>query len=183
MPITGQGRWHAGPGCHRHRGRGRRLAADFPTTARPPGKPRAPAGSTNQGDSNEVPWASRVSPRWLTTGNGGRRRSVVEHQRAHGTAALGELLHDQGVTMELLKPKTWWPSGRWGVATCGALWRRWWTPKVAAFPGDEGTIGDNITSGHNSRSRTHNTLARREKWGVNTERGLAGHGGQGGTCS
>jgi hypothetical protein len=87
---TREGRWHAGPSYYQHRGRGWWLAADFPTTAWPPGKPRAPACSTHQGDSNEVPWVARVSSRWLTTGNGGRRRSMVAHQRAQGTAVCAE---------------------------------------------------------------------------------------------
>jgi hypothetical protein len=87
----------------------------------------------------------------------------------HG-CARGELLHDQEVMVEQLKPQTRRSSGRRGVATCGAL-RRWrWTPRAAVFPGDESTTGGNISPGHGSRSRTRNTLTRREKGRANIER-------------
>jgi hypothetical protein len=99
----GRGRLHVGPTCHREQSKGWRLAADFSMAARPLGKPRALACSTHPGDSNVVPWAARVSSRWLTAGNGGRRRSVVAHRRARGTAACAESFYTISRVMRVLR--------------------------------------------------------------------------------
>jgi hypothetical protein len=82
----------------------------------------------------------------------------------------GEHLHNQGVTVELPGLRKKRQNGEGGPATCKALRQRWQTHGVMALQDDKGPIGSNISSGHSSRSRTLDVLARREKEGANIER-------------
>jgi hypothetical protein len=102
---------------------------------------------------------------WRAVALGGGAPTSIGHG-----CARGELLHTLGVTVELSGLRKKRQNSEGGPAACEVLRRRWRTPIAVAFPSDEGTTGGNISSGHGSRSRTCNALARREKGGANTER-------------